>query len=138
MVDASIAVKWYLHEPGAEQAASLLTSASLLVAPALIRLEVTGAILRRYREDRLSLKRAQEACDLWEQDLAHGALRLAADDAMILSARTIALEIRHALADCLYLAVAVELGATRLVTADSTFHARAKATYPFIDLQVTE
>jgi hypothetical protein len=28
VVDASIAAKWYLHKPGSEEAAALLTSAS--------------------------------------------------------------------------------------------------------------
>jgi hypothetical protein len=73
VVDASIATKWYLNEPGSAEAASILTSAAVLMAPALIRVEVTGAIIRRWRENKLSLKRAREACALWDADLAGGA-----------------------------------------------------------------
>ncbi len=116
VVDASIAAKWYLNEPGSEEAAVFLTSDSVLMAPALIRLEVNGAIIRRYREGKLSLKRAKEACELWEADLAGGALRLIADET-------------------LYLAASVDLGRIRLVTADPTFHARAAKAFPFVDLQ---
>lgn len=137
VVDASIAAKWYLNEPGSGEAAALLTSTALLIAPALIRVEVTGAILRRYREGKLSLERAREACDLWDADLAGGALRLVPDDSLIVPARVLAFQIRHAIQDCLYLAAAVDAGRARLVTADPTFHARAAAAFPFIDLQAS-
>jgi predicted nucleic acid-binding protein len=137
VVDACIAAKWYLNESGSAQAAGLLTSATVLIAPALIRIEVNGAILRRYREGRLSLYRAKEACDLWDADLLSGTVRLMPDDELIVSARNIAFEIRHAIQDCLYLAAAVETGATRLVTADPTFHTRAVSAFPFVDLQIS-
>ena len=75
VVDASVAAKWYLNEPGSAEAASLLTCDDALIAPALIRVEVTGAILRRYREKKLSEGRAKEACELWDADLAGGAIR---------------------------------------------------------------
>jgi predicted nucleic acid-binding protein len=135
VVDASIAAKWYLHEAGSEEAATLLTSGSVLIAPALIRVEVTGAILRRYRERKLSLERAREACELWDADLAGGALRLVPDETLIIPARAIAFQIRHAIQDCLYLAAAVEAGSAHLVTADPTFHARAVSAFPFVELQ---
>jgi predicted nucleic acid-binding protein len=135
VVDASIAAKWYLHEVGSEEAATLLTSGSVLIAPALIRVEVTGAILRRYREGKLSLERAREACDLWDADLAGGALRLMPDETRIIPARAIAFQIRHAIQDCLYLAAAVEAGRAPLVTADPTFRARAVSAFPFVELQ---
>jgi predicted nucleic acid-binding protein len=135
VVDASIAAKWYLKEAGSEEAAALLESDDVLIAPALVRLEVTGAILRRYREGKLSVERAKEACELWDADLAGGAVRLLPDEALIVPARTIAFRIRHTIQDCLYLAAAVEVGSNRLVTADPTFHARAVQAFPFVDLR---
>jgi predicted nucleic acid-binding protein len=137
VVDASIAAKWYLNENGSEVAPALLTSASVLIAPALVRIEVNGAILRRYREGLLSLERAKDACALWDADLAGGAIRLIPDETLILPARAIAFQIRHAIQDCLYLAAAMETGSTSLVTADPTFHARAVPVFPFVDLQAT-
>lgn len=137
VVDASIAAKWYLNEPGSKEAAALLTSTAILIAPALVRIEVHGAIIRRYREGKLSLELAREACDVWDADLAGGALRLMPDDSLIVAARAIALQIRHTIQDCLYLAAAVETGAERLVTADPTFHSRAAPGFPFVDLQAT-
>lgn len=135
VVDASIAAKWYLHEPGSEEAAALLTSASVLIAPALIRVEVTGAILRRYRERLLSLERAKEACELWDADLAAGAIRLVSNETLLGPARAIGFQIRHTIQDCLYIAAAVEAGRVRLVTADPTFHTRAAPTFPFVELK---
>ena len=137
VVDASIAAKWYLNEPGSTEAAALLTSAAILIAPALIRVEVNGAILRRFREGKLSLERAQEACALWDSDLATGAIRLVPDDILIVPARALAFQIRHTIQDCLYLAAAVDADGARLVTADPTFHARAAPVFPFVDLQAT-
>ena len=135
VVDASIAAKWYLHEPGSAEAAAILTSDDALLAPALIRIEVTGAILRRFREGNLSRQRAVEACELWEADLAAGAVRLVPDDVLLGPACDIALRIRHAIQDCLYLAAAVEAGGVRLVTADPAFHTRATPAFSFVELQ---
>ena len=135
VVDASIAAKWYLNEPGSAEAAAILTSDATLLAPALIRIEVTGAILRQFREGKLSRQRAEEACALWEADLAASTVQLVPDDTLLEQARAIAFQIRHAIQDCLYLAAAVEVGSSRLVTADPTFHKRAARAFPFVDLQ---
>ena len=135
VVDASIAAKWYLHEPGSDEAARLLTSNAILIAPALIRIEVNAAIIRRYREGRLSKELASDAAELWEADLAVGSIRLVPNDGLIPMAKTIAFQLRHALQDCLYLAAAIETKAERLVTADATFHERAKKTYSQLELQ---
>lgn len=66
VVNASVAVKWFIPEAGEEDAAQLLGGKTHLMAPALIRLEVTGAIIRRYREGHLSEKRAREGTQAWE------------------------------------------------------------------------
>jgi predicted nucleic acid-binding protein len=134
VVDASIAAKWYLNETGSTEAAAILTSDATLLAPALIRIEVTGAIIRQFREGKLSRQRAEEACELWEADLAAGAVQLVPDDTLIEQARAIAFQIRHAIQDCLYLAAAVDAGSVRLATADPTFHRRASPAFPFIEL----
>jgi len=80
---------------------------------------------------------APEACDQWDADLASGAIRLVPDEILVVAARTIGFQIRHAIQDCLYLAAAVETQSTRLVTADPTFHTRAVSAFPFIDLQAS-
>ena len=101
----------------------------------MIRVEVNGEILRRYRDGMLSLGLAKQACDLWDADLASGVLRLIPDESLIALARKIAFQIRHAIQDCLYLAAAIETGSTSLVTADPTFHRRAAPSYPVVELR---
>ena len=61
VVDASVAVKWFIPEAGEEDAAQLLGGKKHLIAPAVIRLEVTGAIIRRYREGHLSEQKGERA-----------------------------------------------------------------------------
>jgi len=136
VVDANVAAKWYLNEPGSAEAAAILTSDSILLAPALIRIEVTGAFIRHYREGKLSRQRAGEACELWEADLAAGAVRLMPDDTLMEQARALAFDIRHAIQDCLYLAAAVSAGHVRLVTTDPAFHTRASSGFPFVEMLV--
>lgn len=138
VVDASIAAKWYLNEPGSEEAAALLTSPRPLVAPALIRIEVAGAVLRCCREGLISRERAVEVCEQWEADLALGAVRLIPDEDLLPKARTLALDIRHAIQDCLYLAAALSNPGARVVTADRPFHRRAAPAYSIVDLLAAE
>lgn len=133
VIDACVAAKWYLNEQGSDEAARFLTIGAPLAAPALIRIEVLGAIIRHYREGRLSIQKAQVACGLWEADLAGGGLTLFADEAIIAEAATLAFTIRHTIQDCLYLAVAARTDA-RLVTADPKFHDRAAPIYKGIEL----
>lgn len=138
VVDASIAAKWYLNEPGSEEAADLLTSPQPLVAPALIRIEVAGAIIRCYREGILSGERVTEASEMWEADLSRGLVRLIPDEQLLSEARAIAIQIQHAIQDCLYLAAALANRGARVVTADRPFHSRATPSYPIVDLRAAE
>jgi predicted nucleic acid-binding protein len=135
VVDASVAAKWYLHEQGSEDASALLTTPQPLVAPSLIRVEVTGAIVRRHREGLLSRERVFEACELWEADLARGAVRLIPTPQLLPAARRIAVDIRHPIQDCLYLAAALANHGVPLVTADRKFHDRAGPAFPFVELR---
>src|SRR5262249_17520559 len=49
VLDASVAAKAYLEEPGSDEAIALLTGRENLLAPELIRVEVAAALLRRVR-----------------------------------------------------------------------------------------
>jgi predicted nucleic acid-binding protein len=48
VIDASVAVKPYLEEPGADAATELLVGTERLLAPELIQTEVAGALCRRH------------------------------------------------------------------------------------------
>lgn len=119
VVDASVAVKWLIPETGEEAAKQLLADRQSLVAPALIRLEVTAAVLRAFRENRLGQADARAVIGEWHQMLQDGIVHLIPDDELYPSAVEIGFKSRHALQDCLYLATALTMKA-QLITADRT------------------
>src|SRR5712691_1672950 len=106
VVDASVAVKWFLAEPGSEQALDLLESDDRLAAPVIIQLEVFGAISRRFREGHLPEKQAMAACEAWSSVIGRGALRFISTEELLDQALKLSFQCRHALPDCLYLAAA--------------------------------
>ena len=79
VVDASVAVKWYLPEPGREAALKLMRGGEDLIAPHFIRQEVAGAFVRRFREGELPEENARDAYAAWEQALSEGLVRLIPD-----------------------------------------------------------
>lgn len=130
VLDANVAAKWYLNEPGSDEAAQFLTASTPLLAPALIRTEVTGAVVKNYRKGLLPLDKARAACELWQADLKAGALTLFPDEELLAEAIEVALQIRHTLQDCLYLTVAARFDAP-LITADRPFFLSASASGRF-------
>jgi predicted nucleic acid-binding protein len=133
IVDASVAVKWFLPESGADEAQRLLQSTEKLIAPSLIRLEVLAAFTRKVRLQELAVDDARGACELWSKALATGALTLIPDERHLPRAIELAFEIRHPLQDCLYLAVAKDNSGT-LFTADPKFAERASGNYASVRL----
>jgi predicted nucleic acid-binding protein len=135
VVDASVAVKWFFPEPGSQAAQALLIRAEQLVAPALVRIEVSSAITRKVRLSEIALEEARGALKLWTDAIQNGVLALVPDDELLPAAVELALKLAHPLQDCLYLAVAQREQAV-LVTADPKFQARAQAAYGSVELLV--
>jgi predicted nucleic acid-binding protein len=133
VVDASVAVKWFLPEPGEEAAQKILSGQEQLLAPALIHLEVTGAILRRFRQGDLSEQRAREGTQSWESMLMRRVLHLIPDAEIFDDAVEMAFLARHTLSDCLYLAVGKRLDAP-IITADGPMRDRGLRAYGKIAL----
>ena len=132
IVDASVAVKWFIPETGAEVAQALLER-GLLAAPALIRIEVAGAIIRKVRFQEIEPRVAEIVARAWSQALAEGVVALLPDETHLPEAFRLAISLRHPLQDCLYLAAAKHHAAP-LVTADEKFAAKARASYRNIRL----
>ena len=128
VVDASVAVKWFISEAGEEAAADILASREHLVAPELIHLEVAGAIIRRFREGHLSEKRAREGTQAWEATLERRVIQLVSDAELFAQSVEMAFLIRHTLSDCLYLALAKRLD-VQVVTADGPMFDRGNQHY---------
>lgn len=115
VVDASVALKWVLDEPGSDAAIDLL-STSELAMPGIFMAEAANALWRHVTRkqiemgealDRLArLRSVRFETFLIEEDIEH-ALQLAID-------------LNHPIYDCLYLALALRLD-THVVTADRRF-----------------
>jgi predicted nucleic acid-binding protein len=132
IVDASVAVKWFIEEAGTEVADGLADGGKL-AAPALIRIEVAGAITRKVRLHEIGPREAELSVGEWFQSIADGVLALLPDEAHLAEAVRLALALQHPLPDCLYLAAAKHHGVP-LVTADAKFAAKARSSYPNIRL----
>lgn len=135
VIDASVAVKWLVPEPDNERALALYDRASgQMHAPDLLLVEVAGAVVRRANERLIDLSEARDLLDEW--------LTMSAAPAMVShtirwelvrSAARLAIDLGHPIKDCVYLALAIELGCP-LVTADVKFRDRAVARYPGVKL----
>jgi predicted nucleic acid-binding protein len=133
VVDASVAAKWVISEPESSLANDLLTEGIMLVAPSVIRAEVAGAALRRYRVGTMTENVAREACITWTAMLDDALVKLVPVDDLFEQALDLAFKLRHPLTDCFYLAAAMRLDAP-LLTADLTFHERAQTLYARVEL----
>jgi predicted nucleic acid-binding protein len=123
VIDASVALKWFVEEEGTRQAAAILSGTDLLIAPDLIVAEVCNAGWRAVRAG--TMLPAQH-------DHAAARLALAFDELLPLAplaerAAALSRELAHPAYDCFYLVLAEERGA-RMVTADRRLVSRVAGT----------
>jgi predicted nucleic acid-binding protein len=125
IVDASVALKWYLSEDDSEAALALLASGERLIAPHLIVAELCNGAWRLIRRGELRTEQlaiiARGVPGVFTT--LHGSASLAA------RAAAIALELDHPVYDCFYLALSEAQNAP-LVTADRRLILKTEAT-PF-------
>lgn len=117
VVDASVAVKWLLNEEDSEQASALFEQPYRLIAPDLIRIEVLAAITKNVRKNILSVEDADRYATRWRSLIARKAFFILETDPEYSEATALALQVKHSIYDCLYLAVARQFRIP-LVTAD--------------------
>lgn len=115
IIDASVALKWLVAEEGSEIALTLLDRVDLM-APTLVHSEVANGLRKKARQGELvgasSLETLAEALGEFIQTV---------DEVPIIGrALSIAGELKHSIYDCIYLALAEQLGQD-LVTADLKF-----------------
>ncbi|KAB2958399.1 MAG: type II toxin-antitoxin system VapC family toxin [Candidatus Methylomirabilis oxygeniifera] len=132
VVDASVAAKWLLPEAGEQEAQALLDGEERLAAPETIRIEVAGAVIKRYRTGTMDETDARSRCEFW-QSLIDNRLHLLPVEGLFDQAMGLAFQLKHGLPDCLYLAAAGNIGAG-LITADRTLFERGKAVHDRIQL----
>jgi len=113
VVDASVAVKWFVEEPGTAHALDLLEDADLVIAPELVVAEVVNVVwkhlvrgdLKHHQVTHVPNALPKMFAELWPTVWLAG------------RAFEIAAELRHPVYDCFYLALAESEDAT-LITAD--------------------
>jgi len=118
VVDASIAVKWYLSEEDTPQAIALFRQPFKLVAPPIIHLEVLSVLTKAARKNKLEMAYTQTLINRWNSLLAQKALFLPEPEPGHQQAVSLSFTTGHTFYDCLYLSLAKHLHAP-LATADT-------------------
>ena len=124
VVDASVAVKWLVNEPGRDAALALLAGEAELVAPDELTSEVGNAIWAKARRKLLT---PDEAREVLASFLTAMPVRLVDARVLLPAALDIAIRLEHPIYDCLYLALA-QHERCPLVTADQRLQAVVKGT----------
>ena len=129
VIDASVAIKWYLPEIHDAPAKCLLTGNQELLVPDLIFSEVGNILWKRVRAGQMS---AEEALEILKSFDALG-LTVITSSSLILSALTIACQTQRTVYDSLYLALAVRKKSV-MITADERFYNALQTSHlaPFI------
>ena len=121
VVDASVAAKWFLPEPGSEAAAALRTENDDLIAPTLVIAELGSAFWKSAMRGDLA---GQDVGHMLRSAAGHYS-RLIAIDGLAADAMTLATELKNPIYDCFYLALAKRERAP-LVSVDKRLIAAAK------------
>jgi predicted nucleic acid-binding protein len=118
VVDASVALKWVLDEPGSDAAVAL--GGQELIAPALWLIEAANALWRNARIGQLTDHEAAERFS----ELLNAPVATLAMEPYLAPALDLATAIGHPVYDCVYLALALH-HRTYVVTADHRFASAA-------------
>ena len=116
VVDASVGIKWVIDEPGSDQAVAVV-SGRRLITSSLFWIETANVLATKVRKGELS---RASASDAW-RDLSDAPLEIIdTGPSSIERALTLAHDLQHPVYDCVYLALAIEMGCP-VVTADKRF-----------------
>ena len=131
MIDASVAIKWVVLEPGRAAARVWLDAFGhgerLLVGPSLLGAEVASTLARKERRRLLSSNQAREAWRMFEIFTP----MLYPVEPLLASAFELALRHEFSLSDAIYLALAIDRR-SELVTADRRFFTASSRAFPFV------
>lgn len=123
VVDASVAAKWLVEEPGSSQARRVLSSGATLLAPDLIVAEIANVAWKKLGRNEISGEHALAMIRLLPRLLGG----LAALAPLAEAALTIARDLDHPAYDAFYLALA-EREAAVLVSDDQRLLTRIEGT----------
>jgi len=117
VVDASVAIKWFVPEIHADAARRLLREGNILLAPDLIWAEVANALWRKWREKELTAEIVEDILN----DFRRYPLRICSGESLYDVAWPIVQGSGRTFYDSLYLALAMSNGCP-LVTSDLRFY----------------
>jgi predicted nucleic acid-binding protein len=117
VVDASVAIKWFIPEIHSEDAIRVRYSHYRLHVPVLITLELGNVLAKKIRRGELT--RAEGHVIL--KELKHLPLQRHADERLFPAAYQLALDTQRSVYDCLYLALAEAVDGI-MITADHKFY----------------
>jgi predicted nucleic acid-binding protein len=117
VVDASVAIKWFIPEIHSEAALRVQRSRYRLHVPALMTLELGNVLAKKIRRGELT--RADGDGIL--KELKHLPLQRHADERLFPAAYQLALDTQGSVYDCLYLALAEAIDGV-MITADHKFY----------------
>lgn len=123
VVDASVAVKWFLAEQGRDVAMTIIRSGEALVAPDIVVFEVSNVLRRKQRQGLIEARQVTAALET----MALCFSRLLPPTEVAQEAVKLSMALDHSVYDCAYLACAALFGAP-LVTADHVFAAKVVGT----------
>ena len=127
VIDASLAVKWFLLEADSAAARAILAERiGDICVPAIFGIEVVATLVREANNDKPHADTMRDAIARLTSLMSDGSIEPQPQTpAQLVRAANIAIDLGHPLKDCLYLALAMELGCD-LVTCDARFAAKAK------------
>lgn len=125
VVDASVAIKWFVPEPDSALADRVLGSSRLLAAPEFMRIELANALWKNVRNKAIS----RNVANLSLHDIGRVVHLWHSDASLIADALKMAMDLGHPVYDCIYIALASRLGFT-CITADKELIAKLVRT-PF-------
>lgn len=123
IVDASVALRWFLNESGAADAASTFSQGPPPSAPDLVLVEIANGLWSAARRQRIDETTARAL--LATAPALFGELRPA--ETLMATAFNMARALDHPVYDCLYLAMA-DAERQPLLTADMKFQAATQGT----------
>lgn len=123
VVDASVAVKWFVDEPGTAEALELFTESTRFIAPELVIAEVANVLWRHLARGELETPQVAHIPEALPRVFAE--LRPLAP----LSSRALKIgtDLGHPVYDCFYLALA-EAERTSMITADRRLVGKIRGT----------
>jgi predicted nucleic acid-binding protein len=129
VVDASLAVKWFLPEQGADAAAQFLLGDQAIVGPDMLAVEVHATLVRGANMVKTNREEAESAIQRFQNMIVNNEVQLVrSPPRQIEQSANLAIKLGHPLKDCIYLALAMELECD-LVTCDAKFAAKAKGVW---------